>query len=139
MKTSKIFSAALIAAAVSAPSLAQSDSDTFVLHMMGERSWQVECAMDQDDGDNIALRERGRGISHYEEMALRDVVSGRCEYAAPDNGELWLTIDTRHTGFSCPFGAESDGYCQMRVEPGMRGAFDLRRMGDPASSRMAEN
>ena len=130
---------AILAAAAPAQTPANPDveGDLLVLNMVGQRGWRVSCELDQADGDRIAQSERGRGILHHDEIALRDVVAGDCAYEVPARGQLQMTLDISHTDFQCPFGASSDGFCQIQLEEGQSGRFAIRQAGSPAGAALA--
>ena len=103
--------------------------EAFVLEMLGQYGWEVSCSLNQDDGDQIATRERGRGLHDNGRFAVSDVTGGLCSYSVPDGGELRLTLHVEHTGFDCPFGTSADGFCRAYLQPGDRGSFPIRRSG----------
>lgn len=140
MKLRDLLVPAIAGLALTAPSAAQpaAQGELFVLNAIGERSWRVSCDLAQADGDRFERRERGRGVLHADEIALRDVVGGECHYEVPENGMLQLTLDIHHTEFRCPFGASSDGFCQIQLAPGSRGRFVLTRTGEPSSTLWAQ-
>ena len=62
--------------------------EAFVLEMLGQRGWEVSCRLNQDDGDVIESRERGRGLHDNGRFAVADVTGGLCSYSVPERGEL---------------------------------------------------
>jgi len=140
MKLRDLLAPAVAGLIFASPAVAQptAEGEFFVLNALGERGWRVVCDLAQADGDQHQRRERGRGILHADEIALRDVVSGECQYEVPENGMLQLTMDLHRTEFQCPFGAMSDGYCQIQLAPGSRGRFMLRQNGEPSGALWAE-
>jgi len=112
------------------------DGEAFVLEMLGQRSWEVSCRLNQDDGDVIESRERGRGLHDNGRFAVGDVTGGLCSYSVPDRGELRLTLQVEHTGFNCPFTVTEAGYCRAYLQPGETGSFQVTRRA-PASVAMA--
>ena len=66
------------ATALALPATAQTPQggEAFVLEMLGQRGWEVSCRLNQDDGDVIESRERGRGLHDNGRFAIGDVTGG---------------------------------------------------------------
>ncbi|MEA1940680.1 MAG: hypothetical protein U9P68_00385 [Pseudomonadota bacterium] len=101
--------------------------DAFVLEMMGQRGWEVSCRLNQEDGDVLETRERGRGLHDNGRFAIGDVTGGLCSYSVPGRGELRLTMQVEHTGFDCPFTVTEAGFCRAYLQPGDSGSFQVTR------------
>lgn len=104
----------------------------FVLEMVGQRGWEVSCRLNQEDGDAIEARDRGRGLHDNGRFAIGDVTGGLCSYSVPARGELRLTMQVEHTGFECPFTVTEAGFCRAYLQPGDHGSFQITRRADPA-------
>ena len=103
--------------------------EAFVLEMLGQRGWEVSCRLNQDDGDVIESRERGRCLHDNGRFAVADVTGGLCSYSVPDRGELRLTVSVEHTSFACPFPVDEAGFCRAYLRPGDEGSFQITRRG----------
>lgn len=122
------------ATALALPATAQTPQggEAFVLEMLGQRGWEVSCRLNQDDGDVIESRERGRGLHDNGRFAIGDVTGGLCSYSVPDRGELRLTLSVEHTGFNCPFTVTEAGFCRAYLRPGDTGSFQITRRAPTA-------
>ncbi len=114
---------AFLASCGTTQSATDAQTGTINFKILGRGDWNIECKAMTNKGKELVLDETGRGPGNTGSIFSEDIVSASCTYAA---GDAPVRIRMVDGGFTCPYGAYSDGVCDLEASANSTGRFDLK-------------